>query len=188
MTAAPGIRWETWFEREKRLLRGELDRIVKARNFYRNYRKTNTMKKIITLAILSAAMIRADAQTYGSPATIYGGTNNAQIEFSPGVKWSNNFTAYTPTKAPVFGGISSTNEVIKMQFGVLIPSTWTLLPGTSNVFVFGATTNSFAAGTNDGTWTTNLYFSTTVTLPTYFNVDTGTNVAGQRNTNTLYMH
>jgi hypothetical protein len=147
------------------------------------------MKKLTALLIVTFALISLNvmAQTYGSPATIAGGTNLSAVQSSPGVMFSNNFSTYLPTKTPTFYGISSTNEVIKGQFGIQIPSSWVLMTGTTNIYVFGSFTNSFAAGTNGGTWTTNFFFSQNFSLPAWFNIDVGTNAAGAQNTNTIYM-
>jgi hypothetical protein len=142
------------------------------------------MKKLIPILIVAALFCcaKSQAQTYGMGTTVWGGTNTVAVQSSIGVYQTNIASVYMPQKTLILSGISSTNETVVGTYGFQLPNTWTLLPGSTNIYIVGKFTNSFASGTNSGTWTTNnLYFSSQLYLPGYFNIDIGDN------TNTAFM-
>jgi hypothetical protein len=102
---------------------------------------------ILTLAVgLLVLTPSAPAQTFGGPQTITG-TASAPL-FVGGVINTNPVNMNFPSKTVTLTGISSTNETVIFSWGVQ-------LVGTTNVILLGSLTNSFAGGTNGGTWTTN---------------------------------
>ena len=115
------------------------------------------MKPFYSLLIVAAILLGAlgaQAQTFGGGITVTGNTN-AQMQNSPGVITTNWLTFTSLPRTIVLSGISSTNETAIGYYGFTIPSGWYLMPGTTNVYVVSSFTNSFATGTNGGTWTTN---------------------------------
>ena len=116
------------------------------------------MKNFFTFLILPAFLLVAvetQAQTFGGGIAVTGNTN-ALMQNSPGVICTNYLTFNSLPRTLVLSGISSTNEIAIGYYGFTIPTNYFLLPGTTNVYVTVAFTNSFAAGTNGGTWTTNV--------------------------------
>ena len=133
----------------------------------------NKIKIIIVLALVCLAGA-VKAQTYGTGTTIAGGTNLALVQVTVGTGLTNYLNAYMPTKSALVSGITSTNETLVGQVGIQIPPGTPLMPGTTNVYLFASFTNSFAAGTNGGSFATNnLYFTSQMPFPVYFNWSIG---------------
>ncbi|MDE2104978.1 MAG: hypothetical protein KGL39_47510 [Patescibacteria group bacterium] len=142
------------------------------------------MKKIVSIMAIAAVFLAAkvNAQTYGAGTTVWGGTNIAAVQSSIGVFQTNIGSVYMPQKTLILANISQTNETVIGTYGFQLPDSWKLLPGSTNIYIVGSFTNSFAGGTNSGSWTTNnIYFSQNIYLPGYFNLDVGDH------TNTAFM-
>lgn len=108
---------------------------------------------MILLAILLA--IPAHAQTYGGGTTITG-TTNAMLQ-NNGSVYTNYAYVTLPLKTVLLSGISSTNETAIFSYGFTVI-------GQTNPIILASITNSFATGTNGGSWTTNVP-SQTITIP-----------------------
>lgn len=113
------------------------------------------MKKLITSLALFAACLCLNAQTFGTKTITYT-TNYLTITGSTNAPFSYNGQSLTntcyfpvPPASVYLKGVSSTNEVF-------IGSYYVQFPGSTNLILLGSITNSFASGTNDGTWTTNI--------------------------------
>jgi hypothetical protein len=113
------------------------------------------MKKLLLIATLALAALGAQAQTYGSGTNIWG-TNNVPINIGAGSYLTNSAYFSVPGKSLTLGNITSTNETVIGWYGFQIPATWQLVPGSTNIYAIGYFTNSFASGTNGGTWSTNI--------------------------------
>ena len=116
----------------------------------------NKFSLILTLAltVLVLGWNQAEAQTFGGGIPVTGNTN-AVLQNS-GVPQTNFWALSIPSKSLTLSGISSTNETAIGYYAFQIPPTWALAPGSTNIYIVGTFTNSFAAGTNSGTWTTNI--------------------------------
>ncbi len=144
------------------------------------------MKKQFQIVMLGLATLlmamAAQSQTVGSATTV-SGINQYAVQTSPGIYQTNSVYFTGAYKSIVLSGISNTNETFVYWYSVQLPTAPVLAPGTTNFWVIsGFITNSFAGGTNGGTFTTN--FSTaglSTSWPLYIGFNTGTY------TNTLYV-
>ena len=115
------------------------------------------MKRIIIALLLFLVLLLVPtikAQTFGSGWTVTGNTN-ALFQVTPGFVLTNSGYMSVPQKGLILSGISDTNETAIGYYGFKVPTNYYLMPGTTNVYVFASFTNSFASGTNNGTWSTN---------------------------------
>jgi hypothetical protein len=121
---------------------------------------------LFALCFVSALPARAQFQ---SGVQVIGNTNAA---LTVGLVPQTNNTVYFsfPPKGLQVTGISSTNEIIYGSYG------YTDISGT-NYFPIGFFTNSFAGGTNGGTWTTNFpAMSIQAPLPMKMQINVGNGV------------
>lgn len=103
---------------------------------------------LAVVAFLACFEVQAQT-TYGS-GQLVGGTNWVYSQNSPGV-YGTNFLNYSqPPRSFVLGQISNTNEVANAYYGFVVPSNYSLLPGTTNVYVTSSTNFTFTASTNGG--------------------------------------
>lgn len=127
--------------------------------------------KITTLIIAIAALflgISAKAQIFGGGAVITGTTNSSNF-------YTNTAYMVLPSKTIQLSSISNTNETIIVNYQIQD----TFSNGYYTIYSF---TNSFAAGTNSGSWTTNLTpNSAAATLPLRMQIAIGAY------TNTVYV-
>ena len=95
---------------------------------------------IIGLAALLLAGVHVGAQTFGGGLTITG-TTNAVLSGVP--------TTYAyfnlPPKVVNLSNITSTNETVIFSYGFTVS-------GNTNPVILASVTNSFASGTNGGSW------------------------------------
>lgn len=98
-----------------------------------------------SIAIISALLLSAlasKAQVFGSGLTITGTTNSAAI--------TTNYVPLTIDARTIYlSQVSNTNETFIGSYQVRFS-------GTTNLYQVSALTNSFASGTNGGSWTTNI--------------------------------
>ena len=120
---------------------------------------------LLLLLLVLFGAIESRAQTFGGGITVTGNTN-ALLQSSPGVVVTNTASVSIPPKAMVLSGIANTNETAIGYYGFQVPANFYLMPGTTNVYVIASFTNSFAGGTNSGTFATNFagIYGTTVPL------------------------
>ncbi len=114
------------------------------------------MKRFFAFLLLAAALLagfdsRAQS-TYGSGQLI-AGTNWVYSQNSPGVFGTNYINYNQPPRTLVLGQVSNTNEVANVYYGFVVPASYSLLPGTTNVYVTSSTNYNFLAGTNGGSLT-----------------------------------
>lgn len=131
----------------------------------------------LAMLVVLAGIITADAQTIGS-STAISGTNNVPIQVSAGVYLTNSAYFYAAQKSITLSGIASTNETVIGWYAIQFPSGMVLAPGSSNLYIIQSFTNSFASGTNGGTWNTNLF---PVSFPTSWPVYMGLNIGNYTN-------
>jgi hypothetical protein len=112
-------------------------------------RKTNMKTLIATILIIAGLNIAASAQTFGGSTTITG-TTNAILQ-NNGTVTTNSVVVNFPAKLVLLTGITSTNETAVFSYGIIVEG-----GGISNLVLVASITNSFASGTNGGTWTTNI--------------------------------
>lgn len=89
----------------------------------------------------------APAQTFGGGVAITGTTN--AVLLTGGSRVTNTFYITFPSRTVTLSGVTSTNETAVFSYALASP-------GSTNVFIVASVTNSFAAGTNNGSWSTNL--------------------------------
>lgn len=107
------------------------------------------------LFLLLALVLSAGAQTFGGGTAITGVTNVA-CKDGNGNPITNLFYATFPAKSVVLSGVGNTNEVFIGSFYLSLPGYTNVTAGLTNLYWLASVTNSFASGTNSGTWTTNL--------------------------------
>lgn len=99
--------------------------------------------------------VESRAQTFGSGVTITG-TTNAPLQVST-VVFTNYAYVTIPVKAVTLSNITSTNETAILSYGFA-------LPGQTNILILASITNSFASGTNGGSWSPQIP-AQTITVP-----------------------
>lgn len=95
------------------------------------------------------------AQTFGSGVPITG-TTNAPLMVAGSV-FTNQAFVTIPLKAVTLYNISSTNETAILSYGFTVA-------GQTNPIILAAITNSFATGTNGGSWSPQIP-AQTITVP-----------------------
>jgi len=142
------------------------------------------MKKLILLVGLAILMaFSANAQTYGSVTNLTG-TNWAQVLTSPGVFQTNFVFQAGAYKTITIGNIANTNEVVQGWYAVNPTNGLTPAPGYPGYFIVGSFSNSFAAGTNGGSWSTTFNGTgQTVSCP----VVLGIGISPAATTNSVYV-
>lgn len=149
------------------------------------------MKKLFLYAILFALLILmilvvvpvSQAQTFGG-GTLVNGFSNVPCQNSSLVPITNTFFVTLPAKTVTVSGISATNENFSGMFFMSIPGYTNAVLGQTNFYFLGAFTNSFAAGTNSGSWSTNYPGGfVSFPFPLYMAAYTG----AVTNTNTVYV-
>ena len=114
------------------------------------------MKKSITFIVLVLSLaLPAFSQTFGGGISITG-TTNAALQ-NNGSLITNYLQLTLPAKPFTLSGITSTNETAVLSYAVV-------MGGTTNVLLVSSLTNSFARGTNGGSWSTNVP-SATIAVP-----------------------
>lgn len=104
------------------------------------------MNQIFTFLILIAVLVcagKSSAQTFGSGVVITG-TTNAQLLVA-GTVFTNYLYVTIPLKAVTLSNITSTNETAILSYGFTVV-------GQTNLIILASLTNSFASGTNGGSW------------------------------------
>lgn len=131
------------------------------------------MKQTINaLALFLALCFSATAQTIGSSTTITG-TNNYAIQQSYGVYLTNVQYLSIPSRTLALSSIN-TNQTVYGWYAIQHPAGWALAPGTTNIWVIGAFTNTFAGYTNS-TWSTNFsQVSQLAPFPMWMGLNVGT--------------
>jgi len=136
------------------------------------------IKALLILAItLLLPTVTVRAQTFGGAITVIGTTNAPLID--AGLALTNSTSIPLPAKTVTLSGISSTSETAIFTYGIRV-----ICRGATNSAFIPLTTltNSFASGTNGGTWSTNIASQiATVTLLPYAQIETGAY------TNTVYV-
>ena len=107
---------------------------------------------ILGLLFLALAGSVSRAQTFGSGTTVYGTTNSAPIQ-------TNTFFITVPSKSVLLSQVYSTNEIFVGSYNLQFPGTTALYPIASFTNTF-----SLPGGTNNGTWSTNI-FAATIQVP-----------------------
>jgi len=135
---------------------------------------------ILTIALLA---IGARAQTVGSSSNIYG-TNYFPVLASAGVYQTNFVYQQGAYKTITLGNITSTNETVTGYYVVNPTNGLVAAPGLPGYYIVGSFTNSFATGTNGGSWSTTFNGTgQTVACPVYL----GLAITGGSFTNTAYV-
>lgn len=137
----------------------------------------------LTFLILLLAAVGVRAQTVGSSSNI-SGTNYFPVLASAGVYQTNQVYQTAAYKTVTLGNITSTNETVILYYTVVLTNGLVLAPGTTNQYVINAYTNSFASGTNGGSWSTT-FNGTGATVPSP--VSLGIVITGGAFTNTAYV-
>lgn len=141
----------------------------------------------LSISIIAAAILLSvfgvQAQTVGSSSNITG-TNYFPVLVSAGLYQTNQVYQSAAYKTITLGNITSTNETVVLYYTVVITNGLVLAPGTSNQYIIGAYTNSFASGTNGGSWATT-FNGTGATVPCP--VSLGILIQGGNFTNTAYV-
>lgn len=109
------------------------------------------MKNLILITLTTLVLIickSVSAQTFGGPLT-FTGTTNAVLLIG-GVPQTNAFSFTIPPKNLWLYGVSNTNETFIGSYGIQI-----VTATSTNLVILASMTNSFASGTNSGTWMTN---------------------------------
>jgi len=146
----------------------------------------------LLLAMVLICALDAKAQTYGSASTI-SGTNYQPVFVSAGAGSQTNYVYQAGAyKTVTLGNIVSTNETVVFYYDFNPTNGLTPSPGHPGYYISSAYTNSFAAGTNGGSWSTTFNGSgVTIQCPVYLGVAiTGTNAGGSAGyppTNTIYV-
>ena len=109
----------------------------------------------LLVAALFFCAVESRAQTFGSGVAITG-TTNAQLQVA-GVVFTNYAFITIPLKAVTLSNIGNTNETAILSYGFTIV-------GQTNVIILASITNSFAAGTNGGSWSPSIP-AQTITVP-----------------------
>ena len=107
---------------------------------------------LIAAAILCGA-IESQAQTIGSSSNITG-TNYFPILVSPGVFQTNQVYQAGAYKTITLGNITSTNELVTGYYVFNPTNGLTPAPGLPGYYIANTFSNSFATGTNGGSWST----------------------------------
>ena len=127
--------------------------------------------------------VESQAQTVGSSSNV-SGTNYWPVLQSAGVYQTNQVYQAGAYKTVTVGNISSTNENIAGYYVFNPTNGLTPAPGLPGYFIAGTFTNSFASGTNGGSWSTTFNgLGVTVLCPVQF----GFAISGGTFTNTLYV-
>ena len=109
------------------------------------------MKSLFIFAALLLACMVGEAQSIGT-GTVVTGTTNAPLWFISGNYYgpvTNSFQFPVAQKFFSSSGIVSTNEVQILSYGFYVA-------GTTNYFPVNFLTNTFAGGTNGGSFGTNI--------------------------------
>lgn len=132
-----------------------------------------TLLAIFALMLATMFCSSANAQTFGGGVNVTGNTNAQLIVNGAGL--TNTAYSTIPVKTLNVSNITSTNETLIGYYCFQVPTNYPLMPGTTNVYVISALTNSFANGTNGGTWSTNIPFANSlpINLPTWMGISVG---------------
>lgn len=150
------------------------------------------MKNLLSLSLVLAALVltglSASAQTVGSSSNITG-TNYFPVLVTAGLYQTNQVYQAGAYKTITLGNITSTNEGVTGYYVVNPTNGLVPAPGLPGYYIIGSFSNSFAAGTNGGSWSTTFNgLGQTVFCPVYLGLAiTGTNGGGVAITNTAYV-
>ena len=137
---------------------------------------------LLILAFLLCA-VDSRAQTIGSSTNV-SGTNYYPVQISAGVYQTNQVYQAGAYKTITLGNITSTNETVTGYYVVNPTNGLVAAPGLPGYYIIGSFTNSFATGTNGGSWSTTFNGSgQTVSCPVYL----GLAITGGTFTNTAYV-
>jgi len=143
----------------------------------------------LTLAVFALFAFGLRAQTVGSSSLITG-TNYFPILISPGIYQTNQIYQAGAYKPVTLGNIASTNETVTAYYIVNPTNGLVPVPNLPGWFFTGnGYTNSFASGTNGGSYSFNFNGTgQTVLCPAQLMIAlTGTNLNGSPVTNSAYV-
>lgn len=144
------------------------------------------MRQLYSFLLIVAFLLCAagsGAQTIGSSSNI-SGTNYYPVLISVGVYQTNMVYQAGAYKTVVLGNITSTNETVTGYYVVNPTNGLVPAPGLPGYYIVGSFTNSFASGTNGGSWSTTFNGTgQTVPCPVYL----GLAITGGAFTNTAYV-
>jgi hypothetical protein len=140
------------------------------------------MKKLFTAVLIFASCVLSQAQTIGSASNITG-TNYYPVLVSAGIYQTNQPFHGGAYKTITLGNITSTNETVTGYYVVNPTNGLVPAPGLPGYYIIGSFTNSFASGTNGGSWSTTFSGNgISVPEPLYL----GLAITGGAFTNTAY--